>query len=197
MGGYDPYSSSKGCAELVTSSYRNSFFNPKKYSEHKVALASVRAGNVIGGGDWGTDRLLPDIIRGFQNKSIIKIRNPEAIRPWQFVLDPLFGYLKLAEKMWDDGVKFLKNHVGDLVSIDFFTVPTARFQVLFCFLLLSHDRRRVLLSLSETSSAPWLAVCAPAGSTLHEGPVGSAVPLGSTPRILEIATRQDWPDPED
>lgn len=106
MGGYDPYSSSKGCAELVTSSYRNSFFNPEKYSEHKVALASVRAGNVIGGGDWGIDRLLPDIIRGFQNKSIIKIRNPESIRPWQFVLDPLFGYLRLVEKMWDDGVKF-------------------------------------------------------------------------------------------
>jgi len=106
MGGYDPYSSSKGCAELVTSSYRNSFFNPEKYSEHKVALASVRAGNVIGGGDWGMDRLLPDIIRGLQNKSTIKIRNPESIRPWQFVLDPLFGYLRLAENMWEDGKRF-------------------------------------------------------------------------------------------
>jgi len=106
MGGYDPYSSSKGCAELVTSSYRNSFFNPKKYSEHKVALASVRAGNVIGGGDWGTDRLLPDIIRGFQSESLIKIRNPDATRPWQFVLDPLFGYMKLTEKMWAEGEKF-------------------------------------------------------------------------------------------
>ena len=106
MGGYDPYSSSKGCAELITSSYRNSFFHPEKYSEHKVALASVRAGNVIGGGDWGMDRLLPDIMRGFQSKSIIKIRNPEAIRPWQFVLDLLFGYLRLAEKMWEDGIKF-------------------------------------------------------------------------------------------
>jgi CDP-glucose 4,6-dehydratase len=106
MGGYDPYSSSKGCAELVTSSYRNSFFNPEKYSEHKVAIASVRAGNVIGGGDWGTDRLLPDIIRGFRDKSIINIRNPESIRPWQFVLDPLFGYIMLAEKMWNDGIKF-------------------------------------------------------------------------------------------
>jgi CDP-glucose 4,6-dehydratase len=106
MGGYDPYSSSKGCAELVTSSYRNSFFNPEKYSEHKIAIASVRAGNVIGGGDWGIDRLLPDFIRGFQSKSIIKIRNPDAVRPWQFVLDPLFGYLLLAEKMWEDGVKF-------------------------------------------------------------------------------------------
>ncbi len=106
MGGYDPYSSSKGCAELITSSYRNSFFNPEKFSEHKVALASVRAGNVIGGGDWGGDRLLPDVIRGFQRKSIIKIRNPNSIRPWQFVLDPLFGYLRLAEKMWNDGKEF-------------------------------------------------------------------------------------------
>jgi len=82
------------------------FFNSEKFSEHKVALASVRAGNVIGGGDWGTDRLLPDIIRGIQSKSSIKIRNPEAIRPWQFILDPLFGYIILVEKMWEDGIKF-------------------------------------------------------------------------------------------
>lgn len=108
MGGYDPYSCSKACAELVTSSYINSFFNASKYSEHQVALASVRSGNVIGGGDWGVDRLLPDIIRGFQNKTSIKIRNPDAIRPWQFVLDPLFGYLTLAENMWNDGKKFSK-----------------------------------------------------------------------------------------
>tara|TARA_B110000438_G_scaffold212726_1_gene204879 strand:+ start:1247 stop:2314 length:1068 start_codon:yes stop_codon:yes gene_type:complete len=106
MGGYDPYSSSKGCAELVTSCYRNSFFNPTKYSKHQIAISSVRAGNVIGGGDWATDRLIPDIIRGIQNKSNIKIRNPESTRPWQFVLDPLFGYLTLAEKMWNDGQEF-------------------------------------------------------------------------------------------
>jgi CDP-glucose 4,6-dehydratase len=106
MGGYDPYSSSKGCAELVTSSYRSSFFNPSKFQEHQISIASVRAGNVIGGGDWATDRLIPDIIRGIQNKSNIKIRNPESTRPWQFVLDPLFGYLTLAEKMWNDGQEF-------------------------------------------------------------------------------------------
>ena len=106
MGGYDPYSSSKGCAELVTSSYRNSFFNPSKFSEHKVSIVSVRAGNVIGGGDWGIDRLFPDIIRGIQNNSKIMIRNPKSTRPWQFVLDPLFGYILLAEKMWEDGRKF-------------------------------------------------------------------------------------------
>ncbi len=106
MGGYDPYSSSKGCAELVTSSYRSSFFNPEKFPEHQISIASVRAGNVIGGGDWGIDRLFPDIMRGIQNNSNIKIRNPESTRPWQFVLDPLFGYILLAEKMWDDGKKF-------------------------------------------------------------------------------------------
>lgn len=102
MGGYDPYSSSKGCAELVTSSYRNSFFNPSNFLEHQISIASVRAGNVIGGGDWGVDRLFPDIMRGIQNNSNIMIRNPESIRPWQFVLDPLFGYILLAEKMWED-----------------------------------------------------------------------------------------------
>ena len=106
MGGYDPYSSSKGCAELLTSSFRDSFFNPSKFEEHNVTLATVRAGNVVGGGDWGTDRLLPDIIRGVENKSKIKIRNPESIRPWQFVLDPLFGYLVLGEKMWKSKGEF-------------------------------------------------------------------------------------------
>jgi len=106
MGGYDPYSSSKGCAELITASYRSSFFNPEKFSEHQISIASVRAGNVIGGGDWGSDRLFPDIMRGIQNNSNIKIRNPKSTRPWQFILDPLFGYILLAEKMWDDGKKF-------------------------------------------------------------------------------------------
>jgi CDP-glucose 4,6-dehydratase len=106
MGGYDPYSSSKGCAELVTSSYRSSFFNPSKFTEHKISIASVRSGNVIGGGDWGVDRLFPDIMRGIQNNLNILIRNPESTRPWQFVLDPLFGYILLAEKMWEDGKKF-------------------------------------------------------------------------------------------
>lgn len=106
MGGYDPYSSSKGCAELVTSSYRSSFFNPEKFSEHQISIASVRAGNVVGGGDWAIDRLFPDIMRGIQKKSNVRIRNPKSTRPWQFVLDPLFGYITLAEKMWNDGKKF-------------------------------------------------------------------------------------------
>lgn len=106
MGGYDPYSSSKGCAELVTSSFRNSFFNPKEYSKHGIALASVRAGNVIGGGDWAADRLIPDIIRAISKKEIVKIRSPQAIRPWQYVLEPLNGYLHLAEKLWDQGPEY-------------------------------------------------------------------------------------------
>ncbi|MGQ0790627.1 MAG: CDP-glucose 4,6-dehydratase [Nitrosopumilaceae archaeon] len=103
MGGYDPYSSSKGCAELVTNSFRNSFFNTSKFNEYKTTIASVRAGNVIGGGDWASDRLIPDIMNGvFQNKTV-RIRNPDSMRPWQFVLEPLYGYLMLIEKLWDDG----------------------------------------------------------------------------------------------
>jgi len=105
MGGYDPYSSSKGCSELITSAFRNSFFNPQKFDEHGLALASVRAGNVIGGGDWSKDRLLPDIMQNI-NKNIITIRNPNAIRPWQYVLEPLNGYLLLIEKLWTDGKKY-------------------------------------------------------------------------------------------
>lgn len=106
MGGYDPYSSSKGCAELVTSSFRNSFFNPTEHSKHGVSIASVRAGNVIGGGDWGSDRLIPDVIREILNDTQIKIRNPNAVRPWQYILDLLNGYLLLTEKLWSHGPEF-------------------------------------------------------------------------------------------
>lgn len=103
MGGYDPYSSSKGCAELVTSAYRNSFFHPDDFPKHGLALASVRAGNVLGGGDWAQDRLVPDIMRSFLGGTPARIRNPHAIRPWQHVLEPLSGYLLLAQKLWEDG----------------------------------------------------------------------------------------------
>jgi CDP-glucose 4,6-dehydratase len=106
MGGFDPYSNSKGCAELVASAYRNSFFNPAKYNEHKVALASVRAGNVIGGGDWAADRLIPDILRAISDGKPVVIRSPHAIRPWQHVLEPLSGYLLLAEKLYTQGVDY-------------------------------------------------------------------------------------------
>jgi CDP-glucose 4,6-dehydratase len=99
MGGHDPYSNSKGCSELVTAAYRNSFFN----SADSAAVASARAGNVIGGGDWAEDRLIPDILRAFEQKQPVVIRNPLATRPWQHVLEPLSGYLILAEKLYHEG----------------------------------------------------------------------------------------------
>ena len=97
LGGHDPYSSSKGCAELVTASYRRSF---------SLAVASARAGNVIGGGDWAEDRLLPDMMRSFMSNAVVSIRNPASTRPWQHVLEPLHGYLLLAERLYDDAPKF-------------------------------------------------------------------------------------------
>lgn len=101
LGGIDPYSSSKTCSEIVTTSYRESFFEKINDERGKVAIASARAGNVIGGGDWATDRLIPDIIRAFESGETVKIRNPSSIRPWQFVLEPLTGYLTLIEKMYE------------------------------------------------------------------------------------------------
>ena len=106
MGGYDPYSNSKGCSELVTSAYRNSFFNPNEYKVHGIALASARAGNVIGGGDWANDRLIPDFIRAIGKGEKVYIRSPYAIRPWQHVLEPLNGYLLLAEKLFSQGTRY-------------------------------------------------------------------------------------------
>jgi CDP-glucose 4,6-dehydratase len=102
MGGHDPYSSSKGCAELVTAAYRNSFFNTKD----TPSIASARAGNVIGGGDWADDRLIPDILRAFEKSKAVVIRNPKATRPWQHVLEPLSGYLILAEELYNKGDEF-------------------------------------------------------------------------------------------
>lgn len=106
MGGHDPYSNSKGCAELVTSAYRESFFSPGKFSEHGVAIASARAGNVIGGGDWSEDRLIPDAIKSFESNEALMIRNPLATRPWQHVLEPLSGYLVLAQALYQEGAQF-------------------------------------------------------------------------------------------
>ncbi|UOA09517.1 CDP-glucose 4,6-dehydratase [Methylobacter sp. S3L5C] len=106
MGGYDPYSNSKGCAELVTAAYRNSYFHSDKYKEHGVALASARAGNVIGGGDWAEDRLIPDIMRAITQGKPVNIRNPHATRPWQHVLEPLSGYLILAQKLYEEGSSY-------------------------------------------------------------------------------------------
>ena len=106
MGGYDPYSNSKGCAELVTSAYRQSFFPTENYANHGLAIASARAGNVIGGGDWSEDRLIPDAIRAFELKQPLMLRNPLATRPWQYVLEPLSGYLVLAQALYQDNVKY-------------------------------------------------------------------------------------------
>ncbi len=100
MGGFDPYSNSKGCAELVTSAYRNSFFNDS------AAVASARAGNVIGGGDWANDRLIPDILRAIGENRPVVIRSPHAIRPWQHVLEPLSGYLQLSQRLYEEGVSY-------------------------------------------------------------------------------------------
>lgn len=106
MGGYDMYSSSKGCAEILTSSYRRSFLSGGEV----YALGSCRAGNVIGGGDWSKDRLVPDCIRAFSAGETVVIRNPQATRPWQFVLEPLAGYLRLGEKLLKDGAKFASGY---------------------------------------------------------------------------------------
>jgi CDP-glucose 4,6-dehydratase len=105
MGGYDPYSASKGCAELVTSAYRNSFFHPDQYGiAHNILLASARAGNVIGGGDWAKDRIVTDMMEGASQGCVFAIRNPRATRPWQHVLEPLSGYLLLGQRLLEGNI---------------------------------------------------------------------------------------------
>lgn len=106
MGGYDPYSSSKGACEIAISSWRRSFMHPADYRIHGKSIASVRAGNVIGGGDWAKDRIIPDCIRALEANNPIEIRSPKAVRPWQHVLEPLSGYLLLAQKMWEEPAKY-------------------------------------------------------------------------------------------
>jgi CDP-glucose 4,6-dehydratase len=106
MGGHDPYSNSKGCAELVTSAYRQSYFPIEQFDRHNVAIASARAGNVIGGGDWSEDRLIPDAIKAFEANQALMIRNPLSTRPWQHVLEPLSGYLVLAQALYEQGAEF-------------------------------------------------------------------------------------------
>lgn len=129
MGGYDPYSASKGCSELLTASYRNSYFNAKTFeTSHHVLMASARAGNVIGGGDWAEDRLIPDIVRATSANESVQIRNPKATRPWQHVLEPLSGYLTLGMKLlqketyfadgWNFGPEYASNlAVDEILSI--------------------------------------------------------------------------------
>lgn len=107
LGGYDPYSSSKGACEIAIQSWRRSFFNPADYGKkHTMSLASVRAGNVIGGGDWAKDRIIPDCIRALETTKVINVRSPQAVRPWEHVLEPLSGYLLLAKKMWEKPTEY-------------------------------------------------------------------------------------------
>lgn len=106
LGGYDPYSSSKACSELVSEAYRKSFFNPESFNLHGKSLASARAGNVFGGGDWQSDRIVPDCIRALEKGEPIIVRNPQAVRPWQHVLEPLSGYLLLAQKMYEQPAQY-------------------------------------------------------------------------------------------
>ncbi len=133
MGGDDPYSASKGCSELITNSYIKSFFS----KENTANVASGRAGNVIGGGDWADNRILPDMMRAYQSNSISEIRNANSVRPWQFVLEPLFGYLKLGEKLWSNGktvaggwnfgpAAFENYSVGDVVNEVKKIIPTIK-----------------------------------------------------------------------
>jgi CDP-glucose 4,6-dehydratase len=106
LGGYDPYSSSKACAEIAAASFRQSYFHPDKLAHHGVAIATARAGNVIGGGDWSLDRLIPDLVRGFLAGEPVRIRRPQAIRPWQHVMEPLAGYIALAEHLLTHDPKY-------------------------------------------------------------------------------------------
>jgi CDP-glucose 4,6-dehydratase len=106
LGGYDPYSSSKGAAEIAIGAWRRSFMHPLHYEKHGKAVASARAGNVVGGGDWALDRIIPDCIRAIESGKPVEIRSPQAMRPWQHVLEPLSGYLTLGAKLWDNPVKY-------------------------------------------------------------------------------------------
>jgi CDP-glucose 4,6-dehydratase len=123
LGGYDPYSASKACAELVVNSYRNSFFNIQQICSHQKGIATARAGNVIGGGDWSEDRIIPDIVRSLNDNKSIFVRNPNSIRPWQHVLEPLHGYLKLGARLMEDPVKYsnafnLGPYADDTLSVE-------------------------------------------------------------------------------
>ena len=124
LGGYDPYSASKACCELVIDSYKNSFFNPNSYNQHQKGIAIGRAGNVIGGGDWSKDRLIPDIVKAIKNRNKIIIRNPNSVRPWQHVIEPLFAYLELGSKLNLDPIKYGQAYNFGPNSTDALSVET-------------------------------------------------------------------------
>jgi CDP-glucose 4,6-dehydratase len=106
LGGYDPYSASKACAEIIIDSYRNSFFNNKTYDIHGKSIASARAGNVIGGGDFSRDRIIPDIVRSLVNNEKVELRNPNSVRPWQHVIEPIVGYLQLGMQLFHNPIEY-------------------------------------------------------------------------------------------
>ncbi len=122
LGGYDPYSASKATAELVISSYQNSFFNKNDYKNHQKAIATARAGNVIGGGDWAKDRIIPDIVRALQQNKPIEVRNPNAVRPWQHVIEPISGYVLLGQKLVENPIKYAEAWNFGPMPDDTFTV---------------------------------------------------------------------------
>jgi CDP-glucose 4,6-dehydratase len=162
MGGHDPYSSSKGAAEIAIASWRKSFFNPKEYEQHGKSIASARAGNVIGGGDWAKDRIIPDCIRAIEAGKPIEIRSPKAIRPWQHVLEPLSGYLLLAKKMWHEPTKYCEgwNFGPNVDSIA--TVWDVATEVVSCYgkgKLIDksnpHDLYEARLLMLDVSKAKW------------------------------------------
>jgi CDP-glucose 4,6-dehydratase len=124
LGGYDPYSASKACAELVIESYRNSFFNLNAHDRHRKAIGVCRAGNVIGGGDWAKDRLLPDVVKALSIDKKVSVRNPSSIRPWQHVLDPIVGYLTLGAKLTNDPLQFSQAYNFGPCNDDLLTVET-------------------------------------------------------------------------
>lgn len=162
MGGYDPYSSSKGCAELIVSAYRNSFFNLDKYGiNHNTSISSARAGNVIGGGDWSNDRLIPDCINSLINEESIVIRSPNSIRPWQHVLETISGYLWLAKKMFNHGVNYSQSWnfgpndesiitVENIVNSTIKHWGTGSYKV--CGESLFHEAKLLKLDISKVSS---------------------------------------------
>jgi CDP-glucose 4,6-dehydratase len=131
LGGYDPYSASKACCELVIDSYKNSFFNSANYDQHQKAIAIGRAGNVIGGGDWSKDRLIPDIAKALSGNKEIVIRNPKSVRPWQHVIEPLFGYLELGNKLNTDPIKYAQAYnfgpnINDALSVEEMVVKSIK-----------------------------------------------------------------------
>ena len=178
LGGYDPYSSSKACAEIVTAAYRSSFFPVARLNEHHVAVATARAGNVIGGGDWSEDRLIPDLIRGFQNKQPVRIRHPKALRPWQHVLEPLYGYMMLAERLLAQQVQFASAYNFGPAGDEICTVET----------IANH------MAKSWGEEAAW--ICDPEPG-VHEAGVlrldvsKAQAELGWQPR-LKVETALDW-----